>query len=91
VSRLIGGGSIGLCVGRAIKDWPLIKQVLDGGPAPSKLAEEAANLTSIDSPDNSPSPIGSSYGGGWYGYVSKDLRTELKQPVEGPYSCEGSN
>ncbi len=29
---------------RAVKDWPLIKQVLDGGPAPSKLAQEAANL-----------------------------------------------
>jgi acyl-homoserine lactone acylase PvdQ len=28
----------------ALKDWPLIKQVLAGGPAPSKLAEEAANL-----------------------------------------------
>jgi acyl-homoserine lactone acylase PvdQ len=30
----------------AIKDWPLIKQVLEGGPAPSVLAQEAANLVS---------------------------------------------
>jgi acyl-homoserine lactone acylase PvdQ len=120
---------------RAVKDWPLIKQVLEGGPAPSKLAQEAANLVtawvqhgasrygvtgpedpgaavldqawrpigeavlgpelgpellnefaSISSPDNAPSPSGSAYGGGWYGYVNKDLRTELNQPVEAPYS-----
>jgi acyl-homoserine lactone acylase PvdQ len=120
---------------RAIKDWPVIKQVLDGSPAPSKLAEEAANLvttwvaqgasrygvtgpedpgaavldqawrligdavlgpvlgpellnefTFVDSPDNSPSPTGSSYGGGWYGYVYKDLRSVLKEPVAGPYT-----
>ena len=119
----------------AIKDWPLIKQVLAGGPAPSKLAQEAANLVttwvqngasrygvtgpedpgaavldqawkpigeavlgpvlgpeltselaSINSPDNAPSPSGSAYGGGWYGYVNKDLRTELNQPVQAPYS-----
>jgi acyl-homoserine lactone acylase PvdQ len=120
---------------RAVKDWPLIQQVLAGGPAPSKLAEEAANLitawvakgasrygatwpkypgtavldaawtkiadavlgpvlgeqllnefTSMDSPDNAPSSSGSSYDSGWYGYVYKDLRTELGLPVEGPYS-----
>jgi acyl-homoserine lactone acylase PvdQ len=27
-----------------------------------------------------------SFGGGWYGYVSKDLRTELGMRVRGPYS-----
>jgi acyl-homoserine lactone acylase PvdQ len=31
---------------RAIKVWPVIKEVLAGGPAPSKLAEEAANTVS---------------------------------------------
>src|SRR5450631_4662622 len=31
---------------RAVKVWPLIKQVLATGPAPSKLAEEAANVVS---------------------------------------------
>jgi acyl-homoserine lactone acylase PvdQ len=120
---------------RAVKDWPLIKQVLEGGPAPSKLAQEAANLVtewaahgasrygvtgpedpgaavldqawpligeavlgpklgaelltefrSISSPDDSPSPHGSSYDTGWYGYVNKDLRTELNLPVQAPYS-----
>jgi acyl-homoserine lactone acylase PvdQ len=128
---------------RAVRDWPVIKQVLEGEPAPSKLAQEAANLVttwvqhgssrygetgpedpgaavldqawrpigeavlgpvlgpeltnefaSISSPDNSPSPSGSAYGGGWYGYVNKDLRTELGQSVQGEYStryCGGGN
>ena len=31
---------------RAVKVWPLIKQVLATGPAPTKLAEEAANVVS---------------------------------------------
>lgn len=31
---------------RAIKLWPVIEQVLNGGPAPSKLAEQAAGLIS---------------------------------------------
>jgi acyl-homoserine lactone acylase PvdQ len=120
---------------RAVKDWPVIQHVLEGSPAPSKLAEEAANLVtawvakgssrgglkrpsnpgaavldaawtgianavlgpvlgeqllnrfaSIDGRDDAPSPVGSSYGSGWYGYVYKDLRSELGLAVEDPYS-----
>jgi acyl-homoserine lactone acylase PvdQ len=120
---------------RAVQDWPLIKQVLAGEPAPSKKAEEAANLVStwaehgasrfgvtgpedpgaavldqawrgigeavlgpvlgpellnefasIRGPDDSPSSHGSAYGGGWYGYVNKDLRSEMNLPVSAPYS-----
>jgi acyl-homoserine lactone acylase PvdQ len=120
---------------RAVKDWPVIKQVLEASPAPSKLAEEAAGLVStwaesgasrfgvtgpedpgaavldaafkpiaeavlspvlgaeltnefasFNSIEDAPSAHGSSYDGGWYGYVSKDLRAELGQPIEGPYS-----
>ena len=34
---------------RAVSTWPTIEQVLAGGPAPSKLAEEAANMvTQLD-------------------------------------------
>jgi acyl-homoserine lactone acylase PvdQ len=29
---------------RAVEDWPLIQKVLEGGPAPSPLAEQAAGL-----------------------------------------------
>ncbi|MDQ6810358.1 MAG: penicillin acylase family protein [Actinomycetota bacterium] len=120
---------------RAVKVWPVIRQVLAGGPAPSALAEQAAGLVtnwveggasrfgnpqpkdpgtavldaawraiaeavlgpvlgaeltaefaSINSPDDAPSSIGSAYGSGWYGYVYKDLRSELGLSVEGPYS-----
>ena len=127
---------------RAIKVWPVIKQVLAGGPAPSKLAEEAANLVStwaeggasllgtkgpkqpgaavmaaiwtpiaeavlgpvlgelmpefesINATDNPPNSGGSSFGSGWYGYVYKDLRSELGEPVQGAYSrhyCGGGS
>jgi len=119
---------------RAVKDWPVIEQVLAGGPAPSKLAEEAAGLIttwvgegaslygknrpnnpgaavmdavwtpigeavlgpvlgelmpefeSIAEPDNPPNSGGSSFDNGWYGYVYKDLRSELGLPVAEPYS-----
>jgi acyl-homoserine lactone acylase PvdQ len=128
---------------RAVKVWPVIEQVLAGGKAPSKLAEEAANLVTawaesgasragetgpenpgaavldqawqgigeavlgpelgpellsefaaFNSPNNAPSSSGSAFGGGWYGYVSKDLRTELGQRVEGEFSrryCGGGS
>jgi acyl-homoserine lactone acylase PvdQ len=117
---------------RALKVWPVVQQVLAAAPAPSKLAEEAANLVtqwvgrqhasrlgrppgaavldaawrpleeaviepvlgpaltgelaSISGPDNPPSSQGSAFDGGWYGYVYKDLRAELGQLVEGPFS-----
>jgi acyl-homoserine lactone acylase PvdQ len=119
---------------RAVKVWPVIKQVLAGAPAPSKLAEEAANLIStwaesgasrlgnkqpkapaaavmdavwtpiaeavlgpvlgellpefksMNSPDDAPNSGGSSFDGGWYGYVYKDLRAELGIPEQGAFS-----
>jgi acyl-homoserine lactone acylase PvdQ len=119
---------------RAVKVWPVIEQVLAGGPAPSKLAEQAANLVttwvaegaslygknrpenpgaavmdavwtpiaeavlgpvlgelmpefeSLNGTDNPPNSTGSSFDSGWYGYVYKDLRSELGLPVEGPFS-----
>jgi acyl-homoserine lactone acylase PvdQ len=119
----------------AVKDWPVIEQVLEGGPAPSTLAQQAADLVttwvehgasrygaerpespgaavldaawkgiaeavlspvlgteltadfaSFSSPENAPSSSGSAYDEGWYGYVYKDLRSELGLPVTGPYS-----
>jgi len=118
----------------AVKDWPIIKEVLAHGTSPSALATEVVNtinswveagasrlgtvepkaagaaamdavwapvgeavlspvlgnlmpeFRSMVSPDDAPSPQGSAYDSGWYGYVSKDLRSELGQTVEGPYS-----
>jgi acyl-homoserine lactone acylase PvdQ len=121
---------------RAVKVWPTIEQVLAGGPAPSKLAEESASIVSewtargaslygenqpyepgaaimeaswtriaeavlgpvlgsltsefesIEATDNPRNSAGSSFDGGWYGYVYKDLRDELGLPVAQPYSRE---
>jgi hypothetical protein len=122
---------------RAIEVWPIIRRVLNGGPAPSTLAAEAADLIDrwrargasridlnldgrIDDPgaavmdtawdgmaravmspvlgplantlaqlmgtNDAPSSHGSAFGSGWYGFVSKDLRTELGMKVQGPLS-----
>ena len=70
--------------GAAIMDaaWPkLADAVLSPvlGPMTGRLA--------LLVPQNNPAnPGGSAYASGWYGYVSKDLRTLLGQPVQGPYS-----
>jgi len=122
---------------RTVLVWPIIRRVLNGGPAPSALAAQAAHLIDvwraqgssridlnldgrIDAPgaavmdmawngiaravmspvlgpltntlarlipiSNQPSSGGSAFGSGWYGYVSKDLRTELGMKVRGPFS-----
>ncbi len=48
-----------------------------------ELLSEFKSFTSIDNNRNSG---GSSFGDGWYGYVDKDLRSLLKEPVTAPYS-----
>ncbi len=48
--------------------------------------ELTSQFASMVPPDNAPNSSGSSYDEGWYGYVYKDLKTELGLPVEGPYS-----
>ena len=69
--------------GAAIMDafWPgladaLFRRVL--GP----LTDQLKQLTPVD---DSPSPSGSSFLNGWYGYVDKDLRALLGQPVAGGF------
>jgi hypothetical protein len=52
-------------------------------PVLGPLTENLQQLMQIS---NSPSRTGSSFGSGWYGYVSKDLRTELGMKVRGRYS-----
>jgi acyl-homoserine lactone acylase PvdQ len=72
--------------GAAIMDaiWtPIAEAVL--GPVLGELMPE---FESINSPDNPPNTAGSSFDGGWYGYVYKDLRSELGLPVSGPFSRE---
>jgi acyl-homoserine lactone acylase PvdQ len=58
------------------------------------LGPLTADLAAVARRDNPPSPTGSAFGGGWYGYVDKDLRSLLGRPVEGRYSrryCGGGN
>lgn len=55
------------------------------GPVLGSLTSEFESLEGTDNPPNSG---GSSFGGGWEGYVYKDLREELKLPVAQPYSRE---
>jgi hypothetical protein len=43
-------------------------------------------LAALNARSNDPGPGGSAFGGGWYGYVDKDLRTLLGRTVRGPYS-----
>ncbi|HEY2397881.1 MAG TPA: penicillin acylase family protein [Solirubrobacteraceae bacterium] len=50
------------------------------------LGEVLPELKSIASPDNPPSSTGSSFDGGWYGYVYKDLRSLLGTAAAQPYS-----
>ena len=122
---------------RAVRVWPVVKSVLQTGPAPSARAEAAAALldawrlngssrldrdldgkvddagaavmdaawplladavmTPVLGPlaqrlarlmrrNDDPDPSGNAFGGGWYGYVDKDLRTLLGREVRGSYS-----
>ena len=51
-------------------------------------------FASMNGRDDAPSPTGSAYDSGWYGYVYKDLRSELGLTVEDPYSrqyCGGGS
>ena len=50
------------------------------------LGPLTADLARIVNRDNRPSPTGSAYGSGWYGYVDKDLRQLLGERVRDPYS-----
>jgi acyl-homoserine lactone acylase PvdQ len=71
--------------GAAIMDafWPkLANAVLSPvlGPLTSQLA------TLVGRSEDPAGRNGSSYASGWYGYVDKDLRTLLGEPVKGAYS-----
>jgi len=57
-------------------------------------AATSALLARLMAPDDSPNAGGSSYGGGWYGYVDKDLRDVAGPPPRGAFSrkyCGGGD
>ena len=60
---------------------PIAEAVLS--PVLGSQLGEFKSIAGIDNPENSG---GSSFGGGWYGYVEKDLRTVLGESVAQPYS-----
>ena len=71
--------------GAAVMDavWlRLADAVLD--PALGDLKEQLR--TTIRSSHDEPASGGSAFGGGWYSYVDKDLRSLLGRDVDGPYS-----
>ena len=43
-------------------------------------------LAGLNGRSDDPAPDGSAFGGGWYGYVDKDLRMLLGRPVQGAFS-----
>jgi len=56
-------------------------------PVLGDLAASGGLLGQLMTRDDSPrTSNGSAYGGGWYGYVDKDLRSLLGEPVRGAYS-----
>ena len=69
--------------GAAILDqaWPRITDAVMGPVLGNQLPQLAHLMTR----DNAPSPQGSAYLDGWYGYADKDLRMLTGQPVEGAF------
>jgi hypothetical protein len=72
--------------GAAIMDraWTKIADAVMG----PVLGPQLDDLASLIGRDNRPSSQGSAYGGGWYGYVEKDLRTIAGQPVAGRFDTQ---
>jgi acyl-homoserine lactone acylase PvdQ len=82
--------------GAAVLDqiWDSLSEVVLR-PALGDLAAPGGLLSQLQGRDNAPRRAnGSAYGGGWYGYVEKDLRALLGRRVRGPYSrryCGGGD
>jgi acyl-homoserine lactone acylase PvdQ len=55
-------------------------------PVVGPAADDGGFLTAIQGRDGRANSQGSSYGGGWYSYVDKDLRRLLGRKVKGPYT-----
>jgi acyl-homoserine lactone acylase PvdQ len=74
--------------GAAVLDqsWDALAQAVLS-PVLGDLAAPGGLLRQLQRPDSSPRTAnGSAYSRGWYGYVDKDLRSLLGEPVRGPYS-----
>jgi acyl-homoserine lactone acylase PvdQ len=65
--------------------WPLLVQKQF---KPALGGDLYAALQRMQGLHNRPGASGSAFGGGWYGYVEKDLRAILGEPVQEPFSRE---
>lgn len=60
------------------------RRIADAVLAPV-LGPLVPRLRQIHADHDDPAPNGNGFGGGWYGYVDKDLRALLGRPVIGPF------
>lgn len=72
--------------GAAVLDaaWPKLADAVMTPTLGQPIADQLAKT--LNERDEAASKSGSSYFSGWYGYLDKDLRTLLGQPVNGPFS-----
>jgi hypothetical protein len=72
--------------GAAIMDkaWPKFADAVMG----PVLGPQLDDLASVQGRDNRANNQGSAYGGGWYGYVEKDLRRLAGKPVADPFQTK---
>jgi len=75
--------------------WPLWLKAEFAPRLGSKLFTELGDDYQFSNqPNNNGDHLGSAYQDGWYGYVNKDLRTMLFEPLKGHYAvryCGGGN
>jgi hypothetical protein len=75
--------------------WPRLVQAEFGPPMKRSLFEAVTQAVPFDDPPNRGGQhVGSAYQTGWYGFVSKDLRTVLRRRVRGRYArafCGGGS
>ncbi|MFL5826842.1 MAG: penicillin acylase family protein, partial [Thermoleophilaceae bacterium] len=71
--------------------WPRLVSGVYTPELGTPLVDSIRKLVAFDSP---PNPGGSSYFDGWWGYIQKDLRSMLGEPVRGGFSrryCGGGD
>jgi acyl-homoserine lactone acylase PvdQ len=67
--------------------WPRLVEAQFRPSMGAKLFDALRAQVPLDSePNGNGQHVGSAYADGWYGFVSKDLRTLLRRPVRGRYA-----
>jgi hypothetical protein len=67
--------------------WPRAVDRIFKGELGQNTFDKITAMIGLDNePNNHGAHLGSAYQDGWYGYVNKDLRSVLGQPVQQPFS-----